>query len=173
MPHPLLELLGIPIPANKEYEVLQRVFKDHLVSERSMNLMTAKLALEVVQGMHFLERAALAKRVALPGQKVSAVWTYLDLSAATGKADRFALKAVCAGCHQEKYYQPPAPQWKQVPYQNGNRTLYSNQLQPVSLEDIEQFLGMVSWTHCGTTDKPPAELWAGFSDRCRELVPRE
>ena len=98
----ILEALGIsefPAP-----DSLSKILKDHLVCERTQELMVQRFAAEVIQKMHPLEKKSLLKRITPPAPvapPVHLVTWRIEGGLISGKA---FLKGHCGRCGQDCHF---------------------------------------------------------------------
>jgi hypothetical protein len=157
MNNPILEALGIAnlLPNTAfpglEAEVLKKILADNFLTLRCQELMIRHFAVEAIQQMHPVERAALLKRISpTPKPATKVIWA-AEEGHASGKP---ILSASCEGCRQTVYF--GIPEVKQA----GAKYVYPTPA------DVDRAIENLRWSHCGRTDTPSVY----FIERYREIA---
>jgi hypothetical protein len=168
----LLIALNIEVPPQQESAIVQKILADHFVNTKCMEAMIASLVVEVVRGLHPLEKSALVKRLDVPKKRIGAVWTLYDMTQAIEKSTpySFGLKAACATCHNERFFSSARPWWKRIKVMNGTQETFKEEYTLPTRDDVKKVLESVVWTHCGIVDRPAEDMLLTFQARMSEIV---
>jgi hypothetical protein len=165
--HPIIEALGLKELPAPETELLQKLFKDHLICDRAQQLMVEFFGPAAVRQLHPVERAALLKRISpAPKPQGRAAWTLATVMT----SGQPYVKAECAACHQSVNFVRPEPRsW--VVRERVNGEPQARQVSGITEAEAKQARAL-RWTHCGHTDKAPHEIALLWEQDLQKLVAR-